>query len=184
MTFRDTRVITFLALIALYGVATGGVYAFMERMGHAIGLSARENGLILMIGILFGAAGSAVAGRMGLAYGRLMPLCVSIIAIGVASLGIGAARGALIFTLATILYQIFYSYAYPYLVGTAAWLESSGSLASFTGGFIFLTSSLGAALAGVVVERASFATLGIVALVACVLAALLVPKSLLPARPT
>ncbi len=173
----DGQVIRFVVQLLLYGAASGAVYAFMERMGTAAGATPRINGLILMLGILLGAAGSALAWKIGHGWGRVVPLLLALAGVGLSSLLMASGWGLALFILGVAIYQIFYSFAYPYLLGAAMHLHGGG-LASFAGGFIFLASAAGAPLAGWLVEQASYAALGIAAFAACLLTAVLMPSRL------
>lgn len=147
-------------------VAVGGVWAFTERIGIAIGLQGEAVGTILALSSLASVLTAFVAAYIGMTYGRRWPL-----AIGLASLGIGGyfvtvASGGLEFAVANLLFWCGWYLHFPYIMGAAASLDRFGRLPALTYGVFISTLSIGPIVGGILFGILGFVAVGWLCLLA------------------
>lgn len=115
-----------LACMILFSMGLGGLWAFLERIGDSAGYSAQEVGNTLALGGLIGGLGAVAAFVLGLRYGRLLPLLVSLFAITVSSVVFTVASSWSGFLTAVLLFNFFWNFTLPYLMGAIAMADRSG----------------------------------------------------------
>jgi len=157
-------------MLVMFGVGSGAVYAFVERVARSIGISGETAGLIIMFSLLIGAVGSVAAAWLNLKWGRAIPLYLALLVVGLSSFTLMFSLGPVSYSVSIVAFQIAYTFAFPYMIGASAYLDSTGRLAAYSGGIIFLASAAGAALAGEVASSLSFGALGALAFCLCTLA--------------
>jgi predicted MFS family arabinose efflux permease len=161
-----------ISMLVLFGVGSGAIYAFVERVAKTAGIQPDIAGVVLMLSLLVGATGSAAAAWLNLKWGRAIPLYLSLLVVGASSLTLTLSNGLTDYVVSICIFQIAYTFSFPYLVGASIYLDATGKLAALTGGIIFLASSVGAAVAGEIASRFSYFALGMFALLTCALACL------------
>ncbi|HLY54854.1 MAG TPA: hypothetical protein VKS60_04820 [Stellaceae bacterium] len=163
------------AVTALFGIGTGAVYTFTERIATALDIDPAATGLVLTVGMMSGSLGGAAAAWAGNRLGRRLPLQLGLLASGLACLAIGVANGFWGFAAAVVAYGITYIFPFPYFLGAGGALDRSGRLPAFANGMIFIASAVGSGAGGMIAVQWSYRTLGLLALAASILAAGLVP---------
>ncbi len=117
--------------LALYYVAMGGVWAYIERVGDGVRLPTKVIGQILMIGYalsFFGAiACERVTDKIGRARTLLLAGVVQILTL-VALLWMDPGSGLLVYAAATIVYQFFWSFALPAIMAIFNGVDASGRI--------------------------------------------------------
>lgn len=119
-------VIAGLAGTLLYHIGLGAVWAFVERMGRAAGLSAADVGDALGVAVVFGLAGSLIATAVGARYGRLWPLALAVLGQCGALLLLGGAMSGTDLTTATALFQMLWLMSVPYQIAVIASADATG----------------------------------------------------------
>lgn len=169
-------VMLLMAAMTLGFAAYGGVYSVCERIAVQLGIGPTAIGAALGLSTAAAVIGAAMAGRWGTRAGRTLPLCGSLLALGLADLAILAAHQPAAWAAGMLLYglvsMVFTTYAYA----TAAALDPSGRLVALVQGFVLLPYALGPVLIGACVSGSppQYATVGWVTLAINVAAALLV----------
>ena len=120
--------------VVLYYFAQGGVWGYLERLGVSAGLTMAEVGYVLGLGFAISAVGSMLSGTFVGKYGRSAALWLTVaiqlpclLALGLLSSG----PAWLIYAAATIVYQIFWSFVVPVMMGIFNDVDPSGRLIVF-----------------------------------------------------
>lgn len=159
------------------GFATyGAVYSFSERIAALLGMGPAATGAALGLSTAAAVVGAALAGRWGARAGRTLPLCGSLLVLGLADLGILAAWRPALLIAGLLLYGLVSMVFTTYTYATAAALDPSGRLVSRLQGFTLLPYALGPGLLGLLVAgpAPSYPAAGWAALGVNIAAALLV----------
>jgi predicted MFS family arabinose efflux permease len=164
------------AMLILFGVGAGAAYTFAERIAVSIGMTQERIGFVFMISTFAGAAGSGVSAYVGLKWGRGKPLYLTTTVTGLACLVLCAAPTPWVFLVGLLAFQVFYTAAFPFMIGAAAGIDRSGRVAAFAGGIKFFSWAIGAQLGGVLAQAVSYPAIGVFSLIMCLTALLVVPQ--------
>ena len=137
-------------------VGEGAIWAFVERIGGHVGLGIDAIGLVLGATTLVGISGAVLAAWLGTRFGRTLPLSLGIAAIGLASVVLGHATGPVAYVAGELVYNTAYLFVAPFLLGTAAAIDTQGRVAAATGGVVLLGAGVGPGIGGVLVAWGSF----------------------------
>ncbi|MCV6625045.1 MAG: hypothetical protein OIF38_03045, partial [Cellvibrionaceae bacterium] len=165
-----------LLCMLLFCAAIGGTWAFMERIGSAIGLPLDSIGQALAVGGLIGGLGALLAALLDLRWGRLLPLLSGLTLALLSALGLSKASGYWDYFSFQLLFSFCWNLCLPYMMGAIARVDKQGRFmvlvpATQAGGY-----AIGASLSGLLIGEGAPAYAGVVsALVFLVCAALLIP---------
>jgi hypothetical protein len=143
-----TPAIVSLAVLLIWCTGLGAVWAFLINIGVAGGLENTMAGRALAISTTIGIAGALTASALAGRGGRLAPVGIALlIQIGAVMLLQGE-MSFLRFTLTCAVFQVFWNFTGPYLMGMVAASDTTGRISVLipvaqTGGF-----ALGPAIAG------------------------------------
>lgn len=157
---------------ASFSTGTGALYAFSERIGKSINLTAETIGVVLSGGLLVGVVGTLAAAYVAGRINRRRALGCGMLGSGLSCLLLGYASNLLLFTLGVSLYWMCYMFLYSYLLGSAALLDATGRVG---------TIGAGAYIGGLLAEHAGYSVTGILGFSGCVLGYLIGFPSLLRA---
>lgn len=142
-------------VVAILVIYTGlmSVWAYMERIADAAGLTPREVGVCLSISSVGGLMGGTAAAKLSTRFGRIGPAVLSMIGLCASFLLlINEHIGFYIYMLAAVLFFGLWSFLVPYLVGSLAAIDQSGRALSMgnaaIGGGVCLGPALGAYIIG------------------------------------
>ena len=151
-------------------VGLGACWGFAERLGINSGLSAKGVSFYLAWSVVATIIGATFAGWLGTRLGRSFALHGGV-ALSVFACFLMASTGLdWTYLPGLMLYQAAIAFLLPYLIGTAALLDSKGRVAAAVVGTLIFCYGGGAALGGWVIETFSLLTLGWVALISGILA--------------
>ncbi len=142
-----------LAIVALFGLSTNGLFLFLERLAEQAGLTGTQFGLWLSVSAPTSTVGPIIAGLVGTRFGRAAPTALTLALTGLTAgmiFSLGSPAG---FGLGYTLYASIYWCCYPYLFGLSAALDRSGRLAAAVGSMLILSGAAGNYLAAAVAER-------------------------------
>lgn len=154
---------------ASFSTGTGALYAFSERIGKGIHLSAGAIGATLSAGVFLGVVGSGIAAFSVGRIDRRWALGLGILGTGMSCLLLGYADTQLAFTVGVFSYWIFYMFLYSYLLGSAARLDTTGRVGTMGGGVERLGYGLGAFIGGMLADVTGYSGTGILGFGGCVL---------------
>jgi MFS family permease len=159
---------------ALYFLMIGGVWAYLEGIARAAGLTLRETGAALSIGLVISLVGPATAAWLGLRLGRTLPLLVT--AIGqVASLYLliqlpHFSNVAIAFFIVNTIFQLLWNFIIAYFITIFNDIDESGRFVAMYGMAAHLTLAIGPYVGAVLVRDGRYAALlwfGIGAVIMC-----------------
>lgn len=158
--------------IALIACGQATIWSFAERIGSNLNLSASQIGMALAACTFAMGLGSAFASIVGVRFGRIKPMVIAAIFIGVACFITAHSSNFPMYFSSLFFYGFVYLFLTPYLIGFSLSLDPSGRIASLTGGFMWFSYSVGTAIGGYVVNSYTFKDLGWFGLIVCLLAAI------------
>jgi len=141
-----------LGLLAFW-IGMSGIWAFLERIGNAGGLSPQAIGTILSIGYAAVIIAAFLAAWLGDRIGSAIPI---IIGVAVMLLGIFYLRMTLTFNsflVFSILFQAGWALLYPYTMAVINAADTSGRFVSLIATAQGLGASIGSGLAGIIVTH-------------------------------
>jgi predicted MFS family arabinose efflux permease len=120
--------------VVFYYFAQGTVWAYLERIGIDAGLSLSQVGTILAIGFAISALGSWFSGITVKTLGRSLSIWLTVvfqlICLG-GILALNESNALYLYAIATIVYQIFWSFIVPIMMGIFNDTDKSGRLIVF-----------------------------------------------------
>ena len=167
--------------IFIMALSEAACFAFVERLGASLGISAEDIGLILSTSFLTGLAGSIVATIVGNRYGVLGPCLfgISLLALCIMLVGLSDNTVMLVASLNGLQFGLFFYL--PYAFGMGAPWDDQGRIAAFAPSFNFIGLGVGPGLGGYLVQSYGYTSMSYFAVLAFLIAA---PSFWLAARLT
>ncbi len=173
-----------IALIALMVCFAGlsGLWAFVERLAADREIAADLIGQALSVGVIGGGVGALMAGVLGDRFGRIWPLLLSTLALGMVLVIYASPLTGLSFTLGTVLFSGVWNFGLAYQMGIVVSLDRRGNLAVLISSFLSLGAIVGPALAGMLISDSDYSgvfafTAGTLVIGLCVFVLLLIRHS-------
>lgn len=171
-----------LCCMILFCVGLGGLWAFLERIGDSAGYSAQEIGNTLAVGGLIGGLGAVAALLLGLRVGRLLPLLISLGAMTLSGMLFAYSTSWSSFLVAILLFNFFWNFILPYLMGAIAMADRSGRSMVMIPAAQGLGLALGPALTGWFIVGSGYAQAGQVSAIVFIACLLLLAPLLMRLR--
>ena len=168
------RLLLMIGLVAMLGLSSGPIWAFMERVGVQLGIAAHRIGVITSIGLLSGLATALVTGAIGPRWGRTRPLALAFTLLGLTSLGFGIVSSEASYLGVIVLFLVAFLFLQVFLFATVSAFDPTGRAGPAVAGGFNLALGPGPALGGVLVSTGSYSAPGWFAFGACLLGVLLV----------
>jgi len=143
-----------LGIFLLY-VAQGGIWVFVERIGHAAGHSPEAIGYVLAVAALLGIVAGMTAAIQGARLGFRLPLWFIFIGQSVAILQLWWAESYMGYLLAIALYNFCWTYVVPFHMSIIAQCDDSKKAVALAPAFQGGGLAAGAAIAGAVLEAST-----------------------------
>ena len=159
-----------LMIMALFSMANGAVYNFFAVIPNSFGLSGKELGFGLSIVSLVGTIGGLAANKLGMRWGRAVPLALGLVFTGSSGLALMLVQDRVQYYAAFSALLISFYFLNPYIFGLAAEVDPSGRLSSATASALMLVGSFAAWSASLLSTRWGYPGVGIAALALCILA--------------
>lgn len=160
-----------ISTMLLFSAGAAATFAFSERIGHSIGMTAGEVGTANAVAYLLSIFGSLGVMWLGTRMGRTFPLLIGLFGTALSCAALGEARNPLSYAVALIFNTGIWWFAYSYIMGIASVSDKEGRLASVAGGTYLVGFAFGTAIAGKVATNAAYSTIGWVAFSSCAAAA-------------
>ena len=159
-----TRINERRSLLPLWGLAgsaaifigQSAVWAFIERMGSAAGLSPRTIGIALGASVFAGIGGAFSAFWLANRKGRLMPMVVAMIGEVICLLFLLGGFTTAIFFAVVIMYSVFWNLWVPYQMSVVAVTDVSGRFIALITFFQAAGIAVGPALVGPLLDQNNF----------------------------
>jgi predicted MFS family arabinose efflux permease len=162
--------LTGLAAMFIWFVGLGGIWAFIERIGVAIGIPQATVGTLLAAGLAGGLLSSGLAAWLGDRYGRLWPPLVAVGLHALMCLVIAGGVNTITFTIVVLAFTFVWNLGLPYLLGLIANSDSSGKLVVLIVSAQAFGNTIGPLLAGKVATGWGENAIGLSSAACCALA--------------
>lgn len=136
-------------ILILY-IGLSAVWAYLERIGAASGLSVQSIGYCLSLAALFGMGGALSAAFMGADFGRLIPTISGIIMICAGIILLLKTLTVFIFMMAVGLFAFAWSFILPFLLSAMAQIDISGRLVIISNATMGAGIAIGPSIAAIV----------------------------------
>lgn len=147
-----------LVAIALFWAHQNALYAYMERIGNAAGLSAQFIGFTLGLANLTGFVGATLVAWLGTRFGRLWPLLV-LTTVQVVCVWLLAGKvNSTIYLLAIGVISLSWNIVNPIQIGILAGVDQRGRLLALSSTVIGVGLALGPALGAAALHGADYST--------------------------
>lgn len=170
---------TGLAILLVWCIGLGAMWAFLLNIGEAGGLAATTAGQAMAISTAIAIAGALTASAMAGRGGRLLPVSIALIVQIGAIMMLQGEMGFVRFAATCAVFQTFWNFTGPYLMGMVAANDPTGRIAVLipvaqTGGF-----AIGPAIAGGMMAEGGLISANYVGVAGIVIALLIfVPTAL------
>ena len=165
---RPATLLAFMGFTAFF-IGAGAYWTYLELMGEAQGMSARQVADWAAIAVAAGIPGGLLAWAQGDRLGNLRPLVFSAVLILIAAGMLTGSHGATAFGLAGAIYYFAWCYGVAYQYSLVNAVDATGRAIAVTGAFAFFGSAGGAGLAALWVTPHDYgAVIWIVAVGVCV----------------
>jgi len=151
----------FLSLLAILAahLAHGGIWAYMERIGIASGVSQDVIGRVLGSAAFAGLVGGLLVTVLGSRFGRVLPNAAALV-VSLASLVLVIVGGGIaVFVPAAMAFYLAWVFGLPYLMGLIAALDPAGRAATLAIVMQNVGLAAGPAIAGSIVSAGSYVNL-------------------------
>lgn len=157
---RTAIVLAFVA--ALLAILANGYWYFLEGIALAIGLDEAKAGIAMALSAVVALAGPLLAHRIGIRFGRTIPLVAGYLLAGAGAFAVTVASGATVLTIAMCVAGTAYVFTLPYLMGLAA-AAGGAPLAAVARGGQGIGSALAPAMSGtILVAGGTYQQIGLI----------------------
>ncbi len=152
-----------LAIVAaLLAILANGYWYFLEGIAMAIGLDEAKAGVAMALSAVVALAGPLLAHRIGVRFGRTIPLVAGFLLAGAGALAVTVATDAITLSVAMCVAGTAYVFTLPYLLGLAA-AAGGAPLAAVARGGQGIGSALAPAMSGsILVAGGSYVHIGLI----------------------
>jgi predicted MFS family arabinose efflux permease len=150
-----------LAAILIAQVGESGLWAFSERLGLDVDLSAEAVGLTLGGATLAGVAGAAAAAALSTRWGRVGPLVVGIVLVTLSRCAVVYSTTPTLFIGSQLAWGVMYLFLLPYFLGTTAALDRLGRWSAAAAAAMTTGMAIGPGAAGWLVSSFGYGALGL-----------------------
>jgi hypothetical protein len=175
-------IVTLLVLL-IWCTGLGAVWIFLLQIGEAAGLTATRAGQAVAISSAVAIAGALAASALAGRGGRLIPVSMALLVQIGAILILQGEMSFIRFTATCAVFQTFWNFTGPYLMGMVAATDSTGRISVLipvaqTGGF-----AIGPAIAGALIAGAGLGAANTVGMIGCAIAlAVFIPLAMRAAK--
>lgn len=158
-------------IMALMSASVSGLYVFLERIAHSVGLQGTALGAGMSVVSLIGASGGVIAIYVSKRVGNVLPLLIGLPLVGLIILGLTTVKAQPQFWALFSALCLMFWFLYPFIFGLAARIDLKGRVASATGSGKILLASAGTASAGFLGANYGMQSYGYAAIATCILSA-------------
>ena len=153
---RPVLAMLILLAITLFWAHQNALYAYMERIGNASGLSAQFIGFTLGLANLTGFAGAALVAWAGSRFGRLIPLLLSTAIQLVCVWALSGTVSSVGYLVAIAVISLSWNVVNPMQIGVLAGVDRGGRLLALSSTVIGVGLAIGPALGAAVLRGADY----------------------------
>ena len=160
--------ITLLALL-LFFVGQGGIWAYLERIGNAFGLSGAFIGTSLSLALAGGFFGPLTASWLGDRWGKAKPLMLTAVGQLIALTILFSNWSIYTFTAAIIIYSFFWNFGLPFMIGILIGVDQSGRTILGANPVFALGVSIAPLIASIFITEGNYYPVGVLGAIAIIL---------------
>ena len=153
---RPVLAVLILLAITLFWAHQNALYAYMERIGNASGLSAQFIGFTLGLANLTGFAGAALVAWAGSRFGRLIPLLLSTAIQLVCVWALSGTVSSVGYLVAIAVISLSWNVVNPMQIGVLAGVDRGGRLLALSSTVIGVGLAIGPALGAAVLRGTDY----------------------------
>lgn len=157
-----TIVLGFLAAAVCLTFVGQAAWSFAERSGARAGLAPIDIGNWLAVNSFLSVVGSVVAATFATRVARMPAVTLGMTVTGLTNALFVGAGSPLIYVVPLLANGFAYGFSTPFIFGTAAKLDSRGTVVAYGNGAVMLTQALTPYAAGVVISESSYPALGLI----------------------
>lgn len=178
LTFSPpTIMLGFIAAAICLTFVGGAAWNFAERCGARAGLAPVAIGNWLAVNSFLSVVGSVAAALFATRIGRMPAVTLGMTATGLTNAMFVGAATPWVYVVPLLANGFAFGFSTPFIFGTAAKLDSRGTVVAYANGAVTLTQALTPYAAGVLISRSSYPTLALIlAAVSAVAIVLIVPS--------
>ena len=158
-SFMVSGVISTLAVF-LFALGDVGAFVFIERVAQRSQLSPQMTGFIIGTGALLSVSGALLAGLIGLRFGRQLPFIFGLGIMALSIIGLYQSQSAMMFAFMNFWISTSWFFCLPYILGLAAALDKSGSLAATATSALYWGIAISPGILGIVFDQFGLNTVG------------------------
>jgi MFS family permease len=157
-----TIVLGFLAAATCLTFVGQAAWSFAERSGARVGLAPIDIGNWLAVNSFLSVVGSVVAATFATRVARMAAVTLGMTVTGLTNALFVGAGSPLVYVVPLLANGFAYGFSTPFIFGTAAKLDSRGTVVAYGNGVVMLTQALTPYIAGVVISESSYPVLAVV----------------------
>ena len=157
-----TIVLGFLAAAICLTFVGQAAWSFAERSGARAGLAPIDIGNWLAVNSFLSVVGSVVAATFATRVARMPAVTLGMTVTGLTNALFVGAGSPWIYVVPLLANGFAYGFSTPFIFGTAAKLDSRGTVVAYGNGVVMLTQALTPYVAGVVISESSYPMLALI----------------------
>ncbi|WP_299725588.1 MFS transporter [uncultured Endozoicomonas sp.] len=136
----------------IFGAGNIGLWAFLERMGNSLNLAPNEQGIVFAVLKLLGGAAAFSVAIVGNRLGRWLPYLIVFAVLNGGLALLWYANGFLPFAMGAWIWEVGFTWGCVYMTAMIAQLDSQGRAIMLIPAAFALSSMVGPAVAGMLIE--------------------------------
>ena len=152
---RFPIILSLVALLIHY-IANGAMWAYLDRIGVANGISPEDVGFSLSISMVVGIFGALIPVLIGVQYGRFFPFLTGLLMIAASALLLMGSFSLMRYAIAVCIFNFALSYTIPYFMGLQGSLDPQGRIVAMGVVMIYFGLTLGPVIGSLLVTDDNF----------------------------
>ena len=148
----NIQVFVGLCALLIFWIGMGGVWAFLERIGNASGLSAQSIGIVLAVSYGAVIAVAALAAWLGDRAGRGIPIFIGIVGMWMGIMCMNQQLTSVTYMMASLLFQCGWIFSYPYMMAVINKGDVTGRFVPLIAAAQGLGAAVGSGLGGSIIS--------------------------------
>lgn len=151
----------FVLCLMIFQMSLASIWAFIEIMASYSGISREAAGNVLALTVPLAAFGGIAAGIIGLKFGRVIPLIVTVIATLFGLVYLGTIESVYAFFIGFLIQQFFWNFGVAYFYGVIAKTDTNGGLIALAPSAQTLGSAIAPGITGMLLANEGYINVNI-----------------------
>ena len=152
----------FVLCLMIFSMSLASIWAFIEIMASYSGISREITGNVLAITVPLAALGGIVAGLIGVKFGRLIPLTITVIGSLFGLVYLGRIESVSAFFVGFLIQQFFWNFGVAYFYGAIAKADTNGRLIALGPSAQTLGSAIAPGITGLLLANEGYLNVNII----------------------